>query len=87
MESGRNLMNVNKEEALREVFEETVPDHGVIRFLIYVFLYFLLTDFLFTYESPIYMWIISFITLAAFNILVWRIIRNYQFTKFKSGST
>jgi hypothetical protein len=22
-------MNVNKEEALREVFEETVPDHGV----------------------------------------------------------
>ena len=76
-----------KEESLRVIFEETVPKPNTLRLLISVGIYYALFQVLSYYESPIYLWVISLIAVGIINIILWGAIREFQYSRFKKGST
>ena len=76
-----------KEESLRVIFEETVPKPNTLRLLISVGIYYALFQVLSYYESPIYLWVISLIAVGIINIILWGALREFQYSRFKKGST
>jgi len=77
--------NQVKEVPLRVIFDETVPKPQTLRLLISVAIYYALVQVLFYFESPIYLWVISFVVVGIFNIIVWGALRDYQFSRFKKA--
>ena len=87
MEPDNNSESKTKEESLRVIFDETVPKPNTLRLIISVAIYYSLVQLLDYYESPIYLWVISFIAVGIINIVIWAILREFQFSRFKKGST
>ncbi len=76
-----------KEESLRVIFDETVPKPNTLRLIISVAIYYALVQVLFSYDSPIYIWVISFIGVGVVNIMLWSALRELQYSRFRKGLT
>ena len=87
MESEKGSDDKIEKDPMREDFDEVVPKPWVLRFFISVILYSILFQILKYYDVKVFVWAISLVVMAVFNIFVWGLLREYKFSKFKGNST
>jgi hypothetical protein len=87
MESEEGSGEKVKKDPIREVFDELVPKPWIMRFFISIIFYSIFFQVLKYYDAQVFVWVISLVVSAVFNIIVWGILREYQFSRFKESST
>jgi hypothetical protein len=87
MESEKGSGDKIKNDSVKEVFDELVPKPWALRFFISVIFYSILFQVLKFYDVKIIIWVISLVVTAIFNIIVWNVLREYQFSRFQKNST